>query len=93
MDIKTIPLSRLETHLRATLDECADSGQPVVVELPGERLVAIQSLEAHGDDDLVNQLLESDSRFQALVAKSKASARKPFSATPPSNDAHPAKGS
>jgi hypothetical protein len=93
MGIKTIPLSRLETHLRATLDECADSGQPVVVELPGERLIAIQSLEAHGDDDLVNQLLESDSRFQALVAKSKASPRKLFSTTPSGTDAHSATGS
>jgi hypothetical protein len=80
MDIKTIPFSRLETHLRATLDECADSGQAVVVELPDQRLITIQSLETQDDDDLINQLLESDPRFQALVAKSKASPRKPFSA-------------
>ena len=26
MNIKTIPLSRLETELQATLNECADSG-------------------------------------------------------------------
>jgi hypothetical protein len=79
MDIKTIPLSRLETHLRATLDECADSGQPVVVELPGERLIAIQSLEPLDDDDLIDQLLKSNSHFRALVAKSMASPRKAFS--------------
>ena len=42
MDIKTIPLSRLETNLRATLVECADSGQAIVVTLPDQRLVAIR---------------------------------------------------
>ena len=47
MDIKTIPLSRLETNLRATLVECADSGQAVVVTLPDQRLVAIQG-STHG---------------------------------------------
>lgn len=41
MAIKTIPLSRLETDLRTTLNECADSGQTFVVELPDQRLVAI----------------------------------------------------
>jgi hypothetical protein len=78
MDIKAIPLSRLETNLQATLVECADSGQAVVVTLPDQRLVAIQSLETAGDDSLVDDLLQSDPEFQALVAKSKASARKPF---------------
>jgi hypothetical protein len=78
MDIKAIPLSRLETNLQATLVECADSGQAVVVTLPDQRLLAIQSLEAAGDDSLVDDLLQSDPEFQALVAKSKASARKPF---------------
>ena len=31
------------------------------------------------DDTLMDQLLESNPKFQALVAKSKASPRKPFS--------------
>jgi hypothetical protein len=78
MGIKTIPLSRLEENLRATLNECADSGQAIVVELPDQRLVAIQALEAAGDDSLVNDLLQSNPAFQALLAKSKASPRKPF---------------
>lgn len=34
MVIKTIPLSRLKTNLEKTLDECVDSGQTLVVELP-----------------------------------------------------------
>ena len=34
MGIKTFPLSRLEANLQATLSECADSGEPVVVEMP-----------------------------------------------------------
>ncbi len=78
MGIKTIPLSRLEENLRATLNECADSGQAFVVELPNQRLVAIQALEADEDDSLVNDLLQSNPAFQALLAKSKASPRKPF---------------
>ena len=78
MDIKTIPLIRLETNLQATLVECADSGQAVVVTLPDRRLIAIQSLETAEDDSLVDDLLESNPEFQSLVAKSKASARKPF---------------
>ena len=78
MAIETIPLSRLKANLRATLDECADSGRPVVVELPDHRLVAIQGLEPPGDDDLTDQLLQTNPAFQALVAKSAASPRKPF---------------
>ena len=78
MHIKTIPLSLLETNLQATLSECADSGQAVVVRLPDQRLIAIQALEAAEDDSLVDDLLESNPDFQTLVAKSKASLRKPF---------------
>lgn len=80
MGIKTIPLSRLEADPRGTLNECADSGQALVVELPDQRLIAIQPLEPAEDDDLANELLESNAAFQALVAKSKASSRKPFRA-------------
>lgn len=78
MDIKTIPLSRLEADLRGTLNECADSGQAVVVELPDQRLIAIQTLEAAEDDSIVDDLLQSNPAFQALVAKSKAGPCKPF---------------
>jgi hypothetical protein len=60
------------------LNECADSGQAFVVELPGSRLVAIQSLEPAEDDSLTSELLASHAAFQTLVAKSKAGARKPF---------------
>lgn len=80
MAIKTIPLSRLEADLRGTLSECADSGDAYVIALPDQRLVAIQSLDPTGDDMLTSELLESDPAFQAMVAKSKASARKPFKA-------------
>jgi hypothetical protein len=78
MAIKTIPLSRLETDLEKTLSECAESGQILVVELPDQRLLAIQSLDPDEDDSLMDELLASNPRFQALVAKSKASPRKPF---------------
>ena len=78
MDIKTIPLSRVETELRKTLNECADSGATMVVELPDQRLIAIQPLEPAEDDDLVDQLLTSNQSFQELVRKAKSSPRKLF---------------
>jgi hypothetical protein len=80
MAIKTIPLSRLETDLKRTLNECAESGETVVVEMPDQRLLAIQSLEPQEDDALMDELLASNPKFQALVVKSKASPRKPFAA-------------
>jgi hypothetical protein len=78
MAIKKIPLSRLETQLQTTLRECADSGDTLVVELPGERLLAINPLDATEDDVLIDELLETDPKFQALVAKSRISPRKKF---------------
>jgi hypothetical protein len=78
MAIKSIPLSRLETDLKKTLNECADSGEILVVELPDQRLLAIQALDPREDDSLIDELLETNPKFQALVAKSKASPRKPF---------------
>jgi hypothetical protein len=78
MAIKTISLSSLETDLQKTLNECAESGETVVVELPDQRLLAIQPLEPQGEDSLIDELLQSNPKFQALVAKSKAGPRKPF---------------
>jgi hypothetical protein len=78
MPIKTIPLSRLKTDLEQTLNECAQSGETVVVEMPDHRLFAIQALEPEEDDALMDELLASNPQFQALVAKSKASPRKPL---------------
>jgi len=82
MGIKTIPLSSLEANLKETLNECADSGQAVVVELPDQRLIAIQPLEAAEGDSLIDDLLQSNPEFQTLVSRSKASRRKPFCASP-----------
>jgi hypothetical protein len=78
MGVKTIPLSELEADVRKTLNECADSGVAMVVELPDRRLVALQPLESSKSDDLVSDLLESNPSFQNLVANSKAAPRKPF---------------
>jgi hypothetical protein len=78
MAIKTIPLNRLETDLKKTLNECVDSGETMVIEMPDHRLLAIQPLDPNGDDELTNELLASNPRFQELVTKSKASPRKPF---------------
>jgi len=79
MDIKVIPLSQLETNAPRLLMKCCDSGQPVVVELPDHRLVAIWPLDADDEEDsLVSDLIEADPGFRALLAKSAASPRKPF---------------
>jgi hypothetical protein len=78
MAIKTIPLSRLETDLEKTLNECAESGQTLVVEMPDHRLLAIQPLDPQEDDTLMDDLLASNPKFQELVEKSKRSPRKPF---------------
>ena len=77
MAIKTIPLRRLETDLRQSLNECAASGEPLVIEMPDQRLLTIQRLEPE-EDDLMNELLLENPKFQALVAKSKANPCKPF---------------
>lgn len=73
--MKTIPLSRLEANLEQTLNEYAESGQTVVVELSDHRLISIQSLDFQADDSLVDELLASHPSFQDLVSKSKASPR------------------
>ena len=78
MAIKTIPLSRLETDLKQTLNECAESGETVIVEMPDKRQLAIQSLDSQEDDSLTDELMASNAEFQELVAKSKRSPRKPF---------------
>jgi hypothetical protein len=78
MPIKMIPLSRLEADPQGTLSECFDSGQALVVELPDHRLVSIQALEPTDDDSLVDELLDSNPSFRALVERSKASPRRPF---------------
>jgi hypothetical protein len=48
--------------------------------MPDQRLLVIHSLEAQEDDSLMDELLSSNPKFQALVAKSKASPRKAFAA-------------
>jgi hypothetical protein len=79
MDIEMIPLSQLQTNPQRLLNECCDTGKPLIVELPDHRFVAIQSIEPNdGDDSLVNDLIESSADFRALIAKSKASPRKEF---------------
>jgi len=75
MATKVIPLHELRTNLDGYLQECLDSGQSLVVELPEKRLVSIQAIE---DDDLVNDLIEHNPAFRELLARSAASPRKPF---------------
>jgi hypothetical protein len=51
--------------------------------MPDQRLLTIQPLDPQEDDALIDELLASNPRFQALVAKSKASPRKPFAGAGP----------
>ena len=79
MGIKTIPLSQLEANPTGTMNDCADSGQAFVIERPDHRLIAVHPLDpTENDDSLISELLESNPAFQALVARSKASPRRPF---------------
>ena len=79
MVIKVIPLSELEAHPHATLAQCVESGDAFVVELPDHSLVSIQGLEPSEDDSLVDELLDSNPSFRAMLERSKASARRSFS--------------
>ena len=45
---------------------------------PDQSLLAIQPLDPQEDDTLMDELLSSNPKFQALVTKSKRSPRKPF---------------
>ena len=76
MDTKVISLSDLQVDPAGVLSRCYDTGQPVVVELPNHGLVSIQPVES--DDDLVNDLIEHNPAFRALLEKSLAGPRVPF---------------
>ncbi|HWE38666.1 MAG TPA: hypothetical protein VG406_19105 [Isosphaeraceae bacterium] len=81
MSTKEIPQSRLEGDLRTNLLECLDTGEILVVEMPDHRLVAIVPLDSAAEDDsFISDLIESNPAFRALLARSKASPRIPFSA-------------
>src|SRR5262249_24029810 len=76
MDTRVIPLSDLQADLEGMLGRCFDSGQPLVVALPNRGLVAIQPVDS--EDDLINDLIEHNSAFRELVARSLAAPREPF---------------
>jgi hypothetical protein len=76
MDTKVIRIEELEANLRGNLEKCYNSGEALVVELPGHGLLTIQP--ADEDDDLVNELIEHNEAFRAMLAKSAVSPRKPF---------------
>jgi hypothetical protein len=63
-----IDLQRANEHMALLVTEDKFFGE----------FVAIQPLEPGHDDLLVSELLASNPAFQALVARSKASPRKPF---------------
>ena len=79
MGIEVIPLSELQSNAPEVLGRCLESGRAIVVELPDQRLVALQPLDAdYEEDSLISDLIENNAGFQELLKKSKAAARKPF---------------
>jgi hypothetical protein len=78
MATKVIRLKDLKKDPETLLRKCCDSGQQFVVELPDRRKVTIKAFE---EDDLINDLIENNSAFQAKLTKSASSKRKPFQAS------------
>lgn len=76
MDTKLIQLRELKLDVEGYLQNCSQSGQPLLVELPDKRLLAIQPVEQ--DDDLVNELIANNPAFRAMLARSATSPMKPF---------------
>ena len=66
MAIETTPLSRLQADLTQTLSECAETGDTLIVEMPDQRLLAIQLLDPLEDDALMDELLATDPKNQIL---------------------------
>jgi hypothetical protein len=64
----------------ALLKSGVEPASPLVGGVPSVRVFALSIPELQ-DDSLIDELLESNPRFQAMVAKSKAGPRKPFRAT------------
>src|SRR2546429_667860 len=87
MDTTVIPLTELQADPEGLLTRCLDSGTRMVVELPDHRRVRIEPLEDE-DDDLINDLIEHDPKFRALLARSLASGDRPFT---PLSDLLPSK--
>jgi hypothetical protein len=75
MDTNIIPLSELREDPEGLLRRCCDSGEPLVVALPDHRLVRIEPVP---DDDLVDDLIETNAAFRELLDRSRTSPRRPF---------------
>lgn len=80
MGTKVIQLNELKSDPESYLRDCCDAGEILVVELPDHRRVTIRPYE--DDDDLINELIAENAKFQALLAKSAESPRKPFAPRP-----------
>jgi hypothetical protein len=87
MDTIVIPLRELQSDPEGYLSRCCDTGQALVVELPDGRRALIQPAEP--EDDLVDELIQQNAAFQALLARSAASPRKPFVPSAGQEGAHP----
>lgn len=84
MDIKMISLNELMTDPKRILNECCDSGEILVVDLPEHGLISIQPLETTEDDSIVDDLLKNNASFRSLVEKSSMSPKKAFLTEPAS---------
>jgi hypothetical protein len=77
MATKVIAVKELTADPETYLPNCCDSGQPFAIELPDHRRVIVKPLEEE-EDHLIDDLIEHNAAFRALLEKSAASPRKPF---------------
>jgi hypothetical protein len=76
MDTKIVRLDEFRSSLDALVANCCDQGVPLIVELPDRRRISIQPMSE--GDDLIDDLIANDGKFQALLAASTKSGVKPF---------------
>lgn len=76
MTTKVISLDEFEQGLRGVLESCSLPGQSIVIELPNQRRVSIQTWDE--DDDLIDRLLENNTEFRDMTQKSFAGPRRSF---------------
>ena len=76
MAIEVIPLEKLKADTEAYFVRCAESGEPLVVELPDHRRVTVQPVPE--DDDLIDRLIEENPEFRELLRRSAESPARVF---------------
>jgi hypothetical protein len=66
--------------LTTTLSECAGNGDTLVIQMPDDRLLTVRSLDPTDDqdDDLINQLIDHNPAFRAMLERANQGKAVPF---------------